>query len=242
MQPYGWRAKLGLIYIASAYAMEVEFQQMAPSGVTTHTTRVSLGDHPEHFTIDDLANLKADAIQAAKLLAQAPLQAIAFGCTSGSFVHGRDGDVSFIQEMERVAHMPCTTTANAVVHAFQALEIERVAMATPYSLEVNELAQTYFREADVDIVHMTGLGLMNDYAISALTLQDMYQMATEAYTEDAQALFLSCTGLATMPLIEKLEEDLKIPVVTSNQVTLWHTLRLAGVKNKDTSFGTLFQL
>ena len=241
MQPYGWRAKLGLIYIASAYAMEVEFQKMAPPGVTTHTTRVSLGDHPEQFSIGDLTNLRTDALQATKLLAQAPLQAIAFGCTSGSFVQGRSEDLTFIEEMERIAQIPCTTTANAIVHACKVLDVEKIAMASPYSLEVNELAHAYFREAGIEIDHMTGLGLMNDYAISALTLRDMYKMATQAYTEDAQALFLSCTGLATMPLIEKLEEDLGIPVVTSNQATLWHTLRLAKVKNRNTSFGTLFQ-
>jgi len=241
MQPYGWRAKLGLIYIASAYAMEVEFQKMAPPGVTTHTTRVSLGDHPEQFSIGDLTNLRTDALQATKLLAQAPLQAIAFGCTSGSFVQGRSEDLTFIEEMERIAQIPCTTTANAIVHACKVLDVEKIAMASPYSLEVNELAHAYFLEAGIEIDHMTGLGLMNDYAISALTLRDMYKMATQAYTEDAQALFLSCTGLATMPLIEKLEEDLGIPVVTSNQATLWHTLRLAKVKNRNTSFGTLFQ-
>jgi len=240
-QPYGWRAKLGLIYIASAYAMEVEFEQMAPVGVTTHTTRVSLGDRPERFTIDDLTNLKEDALHATKLLAQAPLQAIAFGCTSGSFVQGRSGDQQFIKEMEQIAQIPCTTTADAVVHACKALQVEKIALASPYSLEVNELALKYFQEAKIEIVHMAGLNMMNDYAISELSLRDMYELAQKAYDENAQALFISCTGLATMPLIEKLEEDLQIPVITSNQATLWYTLRLAGVNAQQKTYGTLFQ-
>src|SRR5699024_223098 len=113
----------------SAYAMEVEFYEMAPVGVTTHTTRVSLGDNPEAFTIDDLKHLDKDVLQATKLLAQAPLQAIAFGCTSGSFVHGRAYDEQMIKQMEEIAKVPCTTTATSVLEAMRALQVEKVAIA-----------------------------------------------------------------------------------------------------------------
>jgi maleate isomerase len=36
----GWRAKIGLIYMASSTVMEPEFQAMAPEGVSIHTTRI----------------------------------------------------------------------------------------------------------------------------------------------------------------------------------------------------------
>ena len=35
---YGWRARIGLIYMASSWVMEPEFHAMAPPGVTIHTT------------------------------------------------------------------------------------------------------------------------------------------------------------------------------------------------------------
>src|SRR5699024_3498289 len=84
----GYRARIGLIYIASAYAMDVEFQMMAPNGVTTHTTRVKLSEDPSHFTPEDLVALEDRTLEATSVIAQAPLQAIAFGCTSGSFING----------------------------------------------------------------------------------------------------------------------------------------------------------
>lgn len=238
--PYGWRGKIGLIYIASAYSMEVEFYKMAPQGVTSHTTRVALSDQPESFSINDLSNLKEDVLKAAKILAQAPLSAMAFGCTSGSFVNGPDYDKQLIHSMENIANIPCTTTATAVVEALQKLKVKNIAVATPYTAEVNQLASKYFSEAGFNITNMTGLGLDDDYAISELDSTQIYDMAMEADTEDAEAVFLSCTGLSAVHLVEALEEDLQKPVITSNQATFWHTLRLSDVASEIDGFGQLF--
>src|SRR5690625_3807386 len=166
--PYGWRGKLGLIYIASAYSMDVEFNMMAPKGVTTHTTRVALSENPDNFTVDDLSSIRKDVLEATKLLAQAPLDTIAFGCTSGSFANGIAYDRQLIKEMENIAGVPCTTTATAVVEATKALQVKNIAIATPYADDVNKLAHQFFTDSGLNITKLTGLGLMNDYKISSL--------------------------------------------------------------------------
>ncbi|HLS06585.1 MAG TPA: aspartate/glutamate racemase family protein [Bacillota bacterium] len=240
--PYGWRGKIGLIYIASAYAMETEFQKMSPEGVTTHTTRVALSDHPDYFSIDDLTNLDADVMEATKLLAQAPLKSIAYGCTSGSFVNGLDYDKQLIKRMEQIAKIPCTTTATAVLAAAEGLQVQNIAIATPYASDVNERAYEYFTSGGLTITNMTGLSMMNDYKISELNLQTIYNMATKTITNDSEAIFISCTGLSTLPLINALEKDLNVPVITSNQATFWHALKLAHIQSGQMQLGTLFNL
>lgn len=238
--PYGWRGRIGLIYIASAYSMEVEFNQMAPEGVTTHTTRIALSDEPEHFTVGDLSDLEEDSLEATKLLAQAPLSAIAFGCTSGSFVNGIKQDQEQIRKMEEIAKVPCTTTAHAITEALKALQVKKVAIATPYADDVNQLAHQYFTNSGLDITNMTGLGITNDYTISNLDIQSIYQMAIDVNTADADAVFISCTGLSAAHLIEVLENDLNKPVITSNQATFWHALRLSQIGSNLKGFGQLF--
>jgi maleate isomerase len=42
-----------------------------------------------------------------------------------------------------------------------------------------------------------------------------------------------------MPVIQALEESLKVPVVTSNTVTLWGILRLLGVTEPIGGYGRL---
>lgn len=237
----GYRARIGLIYIASAYAMDVEFQTMAPVGVTTHTTRVKLADDPSHFTLEDLEALEGRILEATSTIGQAPLQAIAFGCTSGSFAKGPLYDEQLRAKMTEIASVPCTTTSHAVVQALQALQVKKIAIATPYTEALNDLAASYFTENHFHITNMSGLGLMDDYQISNLDDETIYQMAKQVDTDDAEAIFISCTGLHTIPFIEYLEKDLGKPVITSNQATFWHTLRLSGIKDSLTAYGVLFE-
>ena len=50
-------------------------------------------------------------------------------------------------------------------------------------------------------------------------------------------------GLPTLGVIDILEQDLGKPVISSNQVTLWKLLRMAGVNTRDSMqcFGSLFR-
>jgi maleate isomerase len=71
--------------------------------------------------------------------------------------------------------------------------------------------------------------------------QRAYQLARQANTPDAEAVFLSGTGLPTVGILETLEQDLKKPVISSNQASLWQALRLAGVRQAVTGFGSLLR-
>lgn len=238
--PYGWRGKLGLVYIASAWSMEAEYADMAPLGVTTHTTRIALSDNPDCFGVNDVSNLGDKVVEATKLLAQAPLNSIAFGCTSGSFTNGIEYDQKLIEEMEEASNgIRCTTTSNSVVKALQSYKVQKIAIATPYSEEMNTLAKKFFQDNGFIITNMTGLGLTSDYDISNTSIETVYQMARQADTKDAEALFISCTGLSTVHMIQTLEEDLGKPVISSNQATFWNSLRLAGIQTKMNGFGSL---
>ena len=53
------------------------------------------------------------------------------------------------------------------------------------------------------------------------------------------AVFLSCTNLRALHLVAPLEAELDLPVLTSNQVLLWHMLRLAGQETDHLPYGRL---
>ena len=65
-------------------------------------------------------------------------------------------------------------------------------------------------------------------------------MAKASFIEEADAIFISCTNLRTFEIIEGLEEDLGVPVVTSNQASLWLALRQMDVMEKIPELGRLF--
>ena len=57
---------------------------------------------------------------------------------------------------------------------------------------------------------------------------------------EADALFVSCTALPALSIIDRLEKKLGIIVLSSNQALIWDTLEKIGKNNSITGFGKLF--
>ena len=80
------------------------------------------------------------------------------------------------------------------------------------------------------------------HGIPEVGSEQIYRLVREGFTEKADAIFISCTALSVIHIIETLEEDLKRPVITSNQATLWAALRKINVGETIDSLGTLFTM
>ena len=57
----------------------------------------------------------------------------------------------------------------------------------------------------------------------------------------AEALFVSCTALPALPIIDKLEKKLNTIVLSSNQALIWDTLVKINKDNQVEGFGKLFR-
>lgn len=222
---YGWRGKLGLIVPSSNTTNEPEFQRYLPDGASLHTARMHLGS----VTADDLATMADDAERCGELLATAEVDVVAYGCTTGSLVKGPGYDEEIEARLSEVAGVPTVATAASIKRAFVALDVERLAIATPYIDELNDREESFLTQAGFDVLDIQGLGLESNVDIGALTPQTAYREARRVDHDDADAVFISCTNFRTLEVIASLEADLGKPVVTSNQATLWDALRTGGI-------------
>ena len=59
--------------------------------------------------------------------------------------------------------------------------------------------------------------------------------------DDAAALFISCTAIRAVDVIEKIEQQLGKPVITAVQAMFWQSLRLAGFTGKVSGYGQLLR-
>ena len=73
------------------------------------------------------------------------------------------------------------------------------------------------------------------------TAGDLYRLAKNTFKKypEVEGIFISCMSMRAMDAIQPLETDLEVPVVTSDQATLWKLLRFAGVKEKIDGYGRL---
>lgn len=112
--------------------------------------------------------------------------------------------------------------------------------ARPYSPETTLQGKAHLEEHGVEVVNFINLpGVTNIYDETA---ERAYRLARMVDRAEAEAVFLSGTGLPTLPVLQTLEEDLGKPVVSSASAMMWHALRLAGVGQSILGYGRLLTL
>jgi maleate isomerase len=238
---YGWRAKIGLIYPAEGLVMEPEFSAMAPQGVSIHTARVDLTG----TTLEGLANMMDDdriEVAARMLGFRTPTNVVTFGGTSATFMRGIGYDREIIARMEGVmTDVPASTTSTAALRALKAVGAKRLSFVGPYVADVTKLGGEFFAANGFEVTGAHGMGVSDNLELNDISLERTYAYTKSVVEPEADAVFVSCTGLRTVGAIEALEADLGVPVVTAIQATLWDCLCIAKVHEAQPGFGSLFE-
>lgn len=236
---YGDQGRIGIIDLSTCTSLTAEFGMAAPEGVLTLFSRIRLprGDVSVEALDEMLSSERLE--EAAEELADANVSVIAFGCTTGSLLHGPGFDEVLRGRIERRTGVRATTTSTAVVHALRRLGVKTVTVGTPYDDELNRRERVFLEGAGFKVAHIEGLRKRHDSEIGRLSLDEVRALAFSAGRVSSDALFLSCTNLPTLPIIAELEDKLGIPVVTSNSATIWKTLNLAGVERASSGLGLL---
>lgn len=235
---YSWRARIGVIAPTDGKIGHA-FEKYAPEGVVFDCSKMTFpGPTPEGLIyLSDQVEEKARAYQG-----NVPYDVILFGCTSGSCIKGYGFDKECIERIERASGYPGLTTSTAVLEAFEALGLNKTVVMTPYPEETNQAEKKFLEDNGLEVTSITGIGFNRIGPYGHPSKYHLYNNAKKLKTEGAEVFFLSCMALATMELVEVLEEDLGIPVITSHQASLWACLRHAGIRDKLPGLGKLFTL
>ncbi len=212
-------SRVGLLLPSSNTTMEPDLYGMAPRGVTVHTARMLL----RAVTPEGLEEMAGEAARAARLLKTAGVDLLAYGCTSGSLIKGVEWEKSLRIRIEEAAGVPAVTTAGAVVEGLRALGAKRVSVFTPYADTVNAIERGFLEAHGFEVGVIRGLGLTDNQMIGRVSGERLEALIAPAPGSDA--VFVSCTNLPVVHLIEGLEERHRLPFVTSNQATMWAILR-----------------
>jgi maleate isomerase len=164
-----------------------------------------------------------DAVRALSPVAP---EVVAYACTSGSFVTGVAGERGMCAAMEQAGEMPALTTSGALLDTLHQIGAPRIALVTPYTRSVTVALEDYLAEGGIAVTGRAYLGLTQH--IWKVPYQEVTDMARQAVIGTADALFISCTNLPTYDVIPQLEEELRMPVLSANQVTMRAALRRIG--------------
>jgi maleate isomerase len=216
---------IGLV-VPFDFVLDAECWRWLPPATTLYVNRT----HPleDDAVTPELAEKVSSDIAVApavKALLPAKPACIAYACTCGSFVKGVQGEHELLNTIVASGASKAITTSGALVQALDFLGIKRLAIATPYTMELTELLADYLEEAGYEVVSSGFLDKEHD--IAQVPYEATKELAEAVDTPEAEAIFFSCTNLHTFDIIEELERELGKPVLSANQVTMWAALQAA---------------
>jgi maleate isomerase len=208
---------------------------MVPPGISVHSSRIARRPQARGYTE---APYFDDAVD--RLVELAP-PVILFGYSSSSYVIEREQERDLRNRVERkIAGTTLILPTLATVAALRTLRINRVAIMHPpwFSAEMNANGERYYRGYGFEVVRCERMSPARTF--TEVRPAEVFAQAKALVPSDAEALVIAGNGLRAVGTIAALEEELKRPVVTANQVLLWAALRRLGGANKITRYGRIF--
>ena len=166
------------------------------------------------------------------------IDCIVYGCTSGTIVSGYDN----IKKKINIAKPDALVTApsTAALNALKKKNIKKISIVTPYIKSVNDDVVNFFKNNDFKISSNTYFNIESDVDIGKVDQDQLFEILSKIDHKDAEALFVSCTSLPVLNIIERLEKKLNMTVLSSNQALIWETLENINRNNSIKGYGSLF--
>ena len=240
----GARARIGLVVLATDYTMEHEFRRIfarpeLPAGVDFYEARIRNSPTITPETLAEMGPLLTGTVDL--ILPGAPLDVVAFGCTSASMVLGEEAVAEAVRRARPEARV--TNPITAAFAAFRALDARRIAVLTPYRADVNAIVADYIRGAGFEVPVFGSFNEEDDGTVARIDAASV-RAAVDTITAGraVDAVFVSCTSVRLLDAIGEIETASGLPVTSSNHALAWHCLRLAGIERPLPGLGRLFTL
>ena len=229
--------RIGLITLASDFRIEKDFNDIIyGKNIDLFSNRINCYNPLTNETLKKMAN---DIPEVTKnILPDQKLDCVAYGCTSGTIAAGYQS----IYEKVNIAkpNTKVTTTITSVINALKALKINKVSIFTPYTDEINQSVINYFKNEKVEISELSYFDIASDLDIGKVDPQYLFDVLVDQDLSNSDALFVSCTALPVLSIIDEIEKKLGKVILSSNQTLIWDTLKQVDNQNKISGYGVLF--
>ena len=232
-----FNSRIGLITLGSDFRIEKDFNNIIYGrDIDLYVNRIHCYNP---LTNETLAKMAEDITEVTKdILPDQKLDCVAYGCTSGTVAAGYD----VIKEKVNLAkpEAKVTTPITSAIKALKVLGINKISIFTPYTKTINESIVGYFKKENIIINSLTYFNIDSDLDIGKIDENYLFEVLSKIDLKDSDALFVSCTALPVLSIIDKLEKKLNKVILSSNQTLIWDSLNEIDYKEKIDGFGKLF--
>jgi len=231
--------KIGLLALSTDLTIERDFNSICHKlPLNIFVNRI----HNENpLTRENLLKMQ-DQIESItqKILPGEKISTVAYACTSGTIAIGEDKVKEKIQLAKPGCHV--TTPITSAIKAFNKMNIKKIAVFTPYPESVNKTISEYLIKKNINIISFSTFNLDLDVDFARVDPKYLSEILIQLDINNADALFVSCTALPALEILEEVEKKINKPVFSSNQTLIWDTVRSAGYKNSIAGYGKLLRI
>jgi len=230
--------KVGLLALSTDLTIESDFQSICQKlPLDLFVNRI----HNENpLTKENLLKMheKIESVTE-KILPGQEINTVAYACTSGTIAIGEDK----IKEKVQLAKPGCyvTNPITSAIKAFKKMNLKKIALFTPYPESVNKTILEYFNKKNINIVSFATFNIDLDEDIASVDPKHLLETLIKLDINDADALFVSCTALPALEILDQVEKKINKTVLSSNQTLIWDTLRSIGYKSPVEGYGKLLR-
>jgi maleate isomerase len=230
-----WRARIGWIHPRVNSDIEIyDFYQAAPKDVVLVITHLEVVDSARKEEVEASLGLLERAVQ------RLSLASVDFIMKNGAPVHlhhGNDGHKKVLERLRAASKVPVTTSSQALVDAFHSLGTKQILVISSWRKESVHLAdhlRDFLKAEGIEIAGLEGIGSrqLSSYEKLALTPAEIYRNALHACQKhlEADAVYIQSGTMATMGIIDELEQQIGKPVVSSNSANIWGSFKPLDIK------------
>ena len=230
--------RIGLIALATDFVIERDFiNVIKEKKIDFFVNRITCYNP---LNSKNLIKMSQKVTEVSKdILPNEKIDCVVYGCTSGTIASG-------FKTVERKIKLAkpktkVTTPSSAAIKALKKLKIKKISVFTPYSKKLNNEVLQFFKQENFEITSNSYMDIRSDSDIWKIDKNYLYDKLSNLELNNAEALFVSCTALPILELIEKLEKKLNKIVLSSNQVLIWDALENIGRNKSIKGFGSLFK-
>lgn len=221
--------RIGLLLPSSSSVQERDIGRALPEDITLHVARLRLHNVDPESTLRIVQEIETES----QKLADVDVDVIIFPATAPSSRNGPGYDRELIKRITAASGKPATTAATALLEALHALSVEHIVLGAPWSASINQNVAAFLEANGVKVLAQEALGLIRNLEIGLLDPQTAFDVGRRVNRLQADAVMLACGNWSTFRIIDQLERDLGKPVLTTNQVSLWHALKMMGTSPLD---------
>ena len=236
---FGYRARIGYISPSVIELNAYDFYRIVPKGVGLIAVACMVGGWKEEAYKQALAQVEA----CAKELSRRFCDFVIHGGAPLVLSQGKGFETRLIEKLQTITSVPCTTSIVAAMDALRDLSATRLAVVNPYPPELNEKMVEYLGGWGFEVRSLVSLGTSFTES-SVASVADIYRAAKRAVREagNATGIFIPCANFPVVDVIEDIETDLGLPVISNITSQLYVAFKTIGMREKINGYGKLLQM